>query len=201
MKRAILLSGGLDSLALAYWKRPDLALTIDYGQIAAEAEIKASKTFCEYLELPHEVLRIDCGNLGSGDLIQSTEHPSAPFSDWWPYRNQLLVTLAAMRLIHYGVTEILIGTVKDDASFGDGRKSFLRAFDRLLACQEGRIRLSAPARALMPLDLIRKSRIPLGLLALAHSCNNGTSPCGRCRSCKKNQWVFSTLTNTDAFAG
>lgn len=193
MKRAILLSGGLDSMALAYWKRPDLALTIDYGQVAAEAEINASRAFCECLELPHEILRIDCGILGSGEMVRSTEHSLAPFPDWWPYRNQMLVTFGAMRLVHLGVNEILIGTVKDDASFADGRKAFLRAMDRALACQEGKVRLSAPAKALMPLDLIRKSGIPLGLLALAHSCNSGVTSCGTCRSCKKNQWIFSCL--------
>ncbi len=31
-KTAILLSGGMDSIALAYWKRPELAITINYGQ-------------------------------------------------------------------------------------------------------------------------------------------------------------------------
>ena len=38
MNTALLLSGGMDSIALAYWKRPDIALTIDYGQAAADAE-------------------------------------------------------------------------------------------------------------------------------------------------------------------
>jgi len=200
MKRAILLSGGLDSMALAYWKRPDLALTIDYGQVAAESEIEASRAFCKFLEIPHEVLRIDCRSFGSGEMSQSTEHPLAPFPDWWPYRNQLLVTLAAIRLIHIGVGEILIGTVKDDVSFGDGRKPFLRALDRVLACQEGRMRLSAPARSLRPLDLIRRSRIPLGLLALAHSCNSGALPCGKCRSCEKHKWILTNLMDTGAVA-
>ena len=35
--RALLLSGGMDSIALAFWKRPEIAITIDYGQRAAEA--------------------------------------------------------------------------------------------------------------------------------------------------------------------
>lgn len=41
-KRGILLSGGMDSMALAYLERPDIAFTINYGQRCAEAEIKAS---------------------------------------------------------------------------------------------------------------------------------------------------------------
>ena len=42
MKTALLLSGGMDSIAIAWWKRPDIALTLDYGQQAANAEIKAA---------------------------------------------------------------------------------------------------------------------------------------------------------------
>jgi len=30
--RAILLSGGIDSAALACWQKPDLAININYGQ-------------------------------------------------------------------------------------------------------------------------------------------------------------------------
>ena len=37
---AILLSGGMDSIALAYWKKPAHSITIDYGQKAANAEMK-----------------------------------------------------------------------------------------------------------------------------------------------------------------
>jgi len=37
--KAILLSGGLDSIALAYWLRPQIAVTIDYGQRPARAVI------------------------------------------------------------------------------------------------------------------------------------------------------------------
>ena len=30
-KKAILLSGGMDSIALAYWLRPEVASRLDYG--------------------------------------------------------------------------------------------------------------------------------------------------------------------------
>ena len=38
----IALSGGMDSICLAWWKRPESAITIDYGQLAASAEIAAA---------------------------------------------------------------------------------------------------------------------------------------------------------------
>ncbi|WP_440506100.1 7-cyano-7-deazaguanine synthase [Serratia nevei] len=64
MKTALLLSGGMDSIAIAWWKRPDIALTLDYGQYAAEAEIRAASVTCKSLGIDHHIIRIDCRSLG-----------------------------------------------------------------------------------------------------------------------------------------
>jgi 7-cyano-7-deazaguanine synthase len=56
MKTGLLLSGGMDSIAIAYWKRPDVAFTIDYGQLSARGEIYASESVCQSLEIPHQVI-------------------------------------------------------------------------------------------------------------------------------------------------
>lgn len=66
MKTALLLSGGMDSIAIAWWKRPDIALTLDYGQQAANAEIKAATATCEALGIEHHIIRIDCRSLIRG---------------------------------------------------------------------------------------------------------------------------------------
>ena len=66
-KKAILLSGGMDSIALAYWLRPEIAITLDYGQRAAEAEIKAAAKVAGALGIEHSVISVDCSALGSGD--------------------------------------------------------------------------------------------------------------------------------------
>src|SRR5690242_18606450 len=91
---AILLSGGIDSVALAFWKRPSTAITVNYGQRAAVAEVRAAAQVSRLLGMRHEVLEIDCSTLGSGDLANSPPAPLAPTTDWWPFRNQLLVTFA-----------------------------------------------------------------------------------------------------------
>ncbi len=69
--KAILLSGGMDSIALAYWLRPAFAFTMDYGQAAAAAEIDASVQIAHDLGIDHEVIRVDCSSLGSGDMAGS----------------------------------------------------------------------------------------------------------------------------------
>ena len=53
MKTALLLSGGIESTILAYEYKPDIAITIDYGQASANSEIKASKYICNKLNINH----------------------------------------------------------------------------------------------------------------------------------------------------
>lgn len=193
MKSALLLSGGMDSLSLAWWKRPDVAFTVDYGQLAAEAEIGASATICKLLEIPHHIIRVNCCSLGSGDMAGAEANFYAPATDWWPYRNQLLITLAAMRAIECGVNRLWIGTVRSDGSHKDGTKEFIDAMAHLMVCQEGCLVVEAPAIEMSTTELVRQSGIPSGYLAWAHSCHKANVSCGNCRGCNKYFEVFDEL--------
>ncbi|RUR71066.1 7-cyano-7-deazaguanine synthase [Variovorax guangxiensis] len=193
MKTALLLSGGMDSLSIAWWKRPDIAITIDYGQLAAEAELRASKAICAVLDIDHHILRVDCRALGSGDMAGGKADPNAPASDWWPYRNQLLATLAAMKAISLGVSHLWLGTVKSDGSHRDGTQEFVDALDRLLNLQEGGMRVEAPAIELSTAELVRLARVPLDQLAWAHSCHKANVACAQCRGCNKYFEVLEEL--------
>jgi 7-cyano-7-deazaguanine synthase len=193
MKTALLLSGGMDSLSLAWWKRPDVAFTIDYGQIAADAEIAASVVICNRLGISHHIIRVDCRSLGSGDMAGTEVSNHAPASDWWPYRNQLLITLAAMKGIELGVSHLLIGTVRSDSGHKDGTKGFVDALRQLMIVQEGSIVVEAPAIDMSTAELIRLSGIPSGCLAWAHSCHKANVACGNCRGCNKYFEVFEEL--------
>ena len=64
----ILLSGGMDSIALAAWKRPAKALSIDYGQVCAQAELRSARRVCRDLSIEYSEVHVDCRPLGSGDL-------------------------------------------------------------------------------------------------------------------------------------
>jgi 7-cyano-7-deazaguanine synthase len=193
MKTALLLSGGMDSLSIAWWKRPNVAITLDYGQLAAEAEVRASKAICAILDIEHHVLRVDCRLLGSGDMAGVKADANAPASDWWPYRNQLLATLAAMKAISLGVTHLWLGTVKSDGSHRDGTQEFVDALDRLLSVQEGAMRVEAPAIELSTAELVRLARVPLDQLAWAHSCHKANVACTQCRGCNKYFEVLEEL--------
>jgi 7-cyano-7-deazaguanine synthase len=193
MMSAILLSGGMDSAALAWWRRPDIALTIDYGQVSARGEIRAATAIARELGIAHEILTVDCHQLGSGDLAGTAPSGVAPVPEWWPFRNQLLITIAGMRGIALGVSELLVGAVASDGRHADGRPAFFEGIDTLMLSQEGGMRVLAPAIGMVSVDLIRTSGIELPILAWTHSCHTGDLACGNCRGCFKHQSVMGEL--------
>ncbi|MGG5819342.1 7-cyano-7-deazaguanine synthase [Falsiroseomonas sp. HW251] len=193
MTAALLLSGGMDSVALAWWLRPEFAVTVDYGQRPAAAEVRAAGTVCEELGIRHLVVRADLRELGSGDMAGGPPLPEAPVPEWWPYRNQMLVTLAAMRVIPLGVQRLLIGCLSTDGAHADGRPEFVGTMDALLRLQEGGLRLQAPAIEMTGPELIRKSGVPRELLAWAHSCHVADAACGLCRGCHKHYETLQEL--------
>jgi 7-cyano-7-deazaguanine synthase len=192
--KALLLSGGYDSTALAWRERPGLALTVDYGQLPAAGEIRASRAICSALDIRHEIVSVDLRKLGSGDMSGLPPLPNAPSSEWWPFRNQLLLTIAAMRAIQSGACTLLIGTVKTDSFHADGRLEFLHNFNRLLEAQEGSIQVEAPGIATDTAELIRSSGIPREIIAWCHSCHVAEWACGWCRGCQKALTVRIALS-------
>lgn len=193
MSEAILLSGGVDSIALAFWRRPKFAFTIDYGQLAAEAEIAASMAVAKAIGIEHEVLKVDCSALGSGKMAGSDALPEAPVVEWWPFRNQFIITVAAMRALGLNVRALVAGSVATDASHKDGTEEFFVRLSELLAYQEGGLTVDAPALRMSTVDLVRKSGIPRDLLAWAHSCHVGNLACGHCPGCVKHYYVMQDL--------
>lgn len=190
----LLISGGVDSAALAYDIDPDLAITIDYGQKPAEAEIKASREICRELDIPHEVIRFDASELGTGTMSTQNQLDIASTPEWWPFRNQLIITLSGIDAVKRGAEELIIGTVKDDREHADGTSKFLELMDELVSLQEGDLRLSAPAKDLTSKELVAETDIGPSLLGWTHSCHVANNPCGTCRGCRKRQDIVDKMT-------
>ncbi|MDM9628459.1 7-cyano-7-deazaguanine synthase [Rhizobium sp. S152] len=193
MRRALLLSGGMDSTCLAYWRRPDLAITIHYGQKSGEGEVRAASAVSDALGIQHQVIRVDLSALGSGDLSGTAVSKHAPASEWWPYRNQMLVTIAAMECIKHDIDVLEIGALKTDGFHVDGRPEFVKALSDLLSMQEGGLRLEAPAAAFTAAELVQQSGIPDDLLAWSHSCHVSDYACGHCRGCRKHYETMEAI--------
>ena len=193
MHNAILLSGGIDSIALAYWRRPKISLTINYGQTSAESEIRSAEIVANELNIAHHIITVDCSDLGSGDLANKTPSKFAPMPEWWPYRNQFLITIAAMKALSLGVRNIMLGCVNSDQNHADGRPEFIKTLSTLVEMQEGNIRITAPAISFSTVELVCVAKIPLSLLGWAHSCHASNHPCGECRGCFKHRQVMRDL--------
>ena len=183
--KVLLFSGGIDSSALAYWLRPDLLLTIDYGQQAAAGEISAAIALAAEFRIAHEVLDVDLSKLGRGLMADRPSSELAHSPEWWPYRNQLLITLAGMRFVADGLQEIIIGAVNSDVH-ADGKEPFLTFINRAMQAQEGHVKVNAPAHDISPEELLEFSSFPRDLLGLTFSCHVSEYPCGTCPGCLKH---------------
>lgn len=189
----ILLSGGIDSAALAFWKRPDIAININYGQRSAIAERQASLSIAKELNIPLQTIDIDCSSLGSGDLSNNHAIEIAPVSEWWPYRNQLLITLASMRAVSVGIKELMIGAVVTDKRHLDGTEDFFKLMNLTTNYQEGHLEITVPGITMDTLQLIKTANVPNSILGWTHSCHTGNLPCGQCNGCNKHLFVKTKL--------
>lgn len=168
-------------------------MTVDYGQKAAGAEIQASSQVCKALNLNHVVVSAPIPHLGSGLMAAGEDSVHSPHSEFWPFRNQYLVTLGAMMAIKRGLEKILIGTVSSDKRHRDGSSEFLHCMKAVLLLQEGNIDLLAPGCELTSEELVRRSGVSEAVIAWAHSCHSNTLACGNCPGCQKHSSVMSAL--------
>lgn len=152
---------------------------------------KPRRRSAERLVFGIELLLSTARNLGR-EIWQGTE-PSceAPVPEWWPFRNQLLITMAAAVALSEGVKRLVIGSVANDRSHADGRKAFFDAMNRVLVIQEGALNLVAPAIEQTTVDLCRD--VPFEILAWTHSCHVSDYACGRCRGCVKHRETMHAL--------
>src|ERR1700688_3830525 len=190
---ALLMSGGMDSISIGWWKRPDLAIFVDYGQLPAAAERAAGIAACRSMDIRYETVGADCSSLGSGNMAGLPPNTFAPIPEWWPFRNQLILTLAGMAALRLGSTELMIGTLITDEQHADGRPEFVDRVSDLMEMQEGGLTVSAPAIGLTAAELVRISGIPKDVLAWAHSCHTSELACGQCRGCVKHYETWKAL--------
>lgn len=204
----ILLSGGLDSLASFHWALqntdPLMAVTYDYGQRAAQQEIKVSKQLCEIHDIPHKVVPIEIfKTFDSGALIQQREEVPHPSSDqldnkeitqqtakavWVPNRNGVFINIAASYAEASSANTLIVGfNVEEAATFPDNSEGFVKAANQFLSYSTlSQVSLTAPMAHLTKLGIVEwllKEEISLDHL---WSCYYGQSRmCGACESCQR----------------
>ncbi|WP_422022249.1 7-cyano-7-deazaguanine synthase [Pyruvatibacter mobilis] len=199
--RALLFSGGVESTCLAVMTKPDLAVTIDYGQVCAPGEIRAAKHIASLIGMPHRVIEVSLGHLGAGEMTGvPSEDAAGRVPEHWPLRNQMLLTVAAMALADCDLRELVIGTVLTDRVHNDGTPEFLAAMERLLQTQLSDFKLSAPASTITTDDLVHSSGVSRDILGWTFSCHRAEVACGACRGCNKSLDLFARLKREDSAA-
>ena len=120
-----------------------------------------------------------------------------PASEWWPYRNQFLLTVAAMKCLSLRTAELMIGALSTDGFHADGTADFIGRMNELFSLQEGDLEVTAPAIELTAVELVQKSQAPHSVLAWSHSCHVAPHACGNCRGCHKH---FETMQACFSYA-
>ena len=195
--KLLLFSGGVESTCLALMHHPDLLLTIDYGHKSAEGELRTSSFIANYLKMKHETLRVCINSLGVGDLAGGVTLDGREATEFWPFRNQFLITLASMKCVKEKFNEIFIGTVSTDSVHEDGTKSFIEVMNRVLQQQMPTLSVSAPAIEMNTLELVKSSGISKDLLGWTFSCHKANVACGQCRGCFKTIELRQKLDKAD----
>lgn len=205
MKAVVLLSGGLDSatcLARAvekYGNENVVALNAYYGQKHAKemecAENIARHYGVRYLKMDlKEVMKYsDCTLLEGNGAIDKRSYAeqmedSNTVSTYVPFRNGVLLSVAAAIALSVGANEVWYGAHQDDAAgsvYPDCSKKFADYMNEAIYEGSGRrVKLCAPF-----IDINKAGVVKEGLrlsvpYEMTWSCyEGGDKPCGRCGTC------------------
>ena len=213
-KAITLLSGGLDSsvatLIGAETAKIELALTFDYGQRAVTREVKAAKKFCEYYNIPHEVISLSwLATLSTGALTDEnqilpqftdTDLDKNPKKEkdsakavWVPNRNAIFINIASAYAEAKNCSQIIAGFNAEEAkTFPDNSVDFIDTQNKLLLYST----LSHP-KIICPTQNMKKAEIAKEATRLGMnpeffwSCyEGGASMCGTCESCSRVARAF-----------
>ena len=170
----VLFSGGLDSTACVHLLQTKgfhvSGLFVDYGQLAAEPELRAVEELREHLSIGVHTLRITgfCG-LSSGELSG---------------RNLLLISAA---LFYSRGQGCVIGTgIHAGTGYYDCSVQFVDFANALAAAQsDGRVSVVAPFATWSKRDIYDYACAEALPISQTYSCEQGLLPCcGICASCQ-----------------
>ncbi len=194
MSNLLLLSGGIDSTVIAAIDRPEAALFVDYGQNPARAELESARMVALHLALDLYEISVDLSTIGAGLLVGQPKSVGAPTPEWFPFRNQFLITIAAAVAVRHGYRTVVLGLVAGDGDrHADGTRGFVDAIDKLISAQEGNARVIAPFIESDIVQLAARSALPEHVLRRTHSCHVGNLACGQCPGFHRRIAILAAL--------
>jgi 7-cyano-7-deazaguanine synthase len=204
----VLLSGGLDS-AYNLWQAPRdyqvvRALTFDYGQRAAAAEIKSAQKLCARLKIEHQVIalpwfkdftqtslvnhqqEVPVGRSVSIDELTASEQTAKAV--WVPNRNGVFLNIAAAYAEGLGAEVVLAGFNAEEAvTFPDNSVAYLDALNNAFRFSTANhVRVQSYCANLNKTQIVAEARhigLPLDMVWPCYF--SGDEWCGQCESCQR----------------
>ena len=200
MRAVLIYSGGLDSTTLLYEYREHIALavTFDYGSKHNAREIAYARENCGRLGIKHLVIPLDFMGryfkssllLGGGQIPEGAYAEDNMKSTVVPFRNGIMLSVAAGLAESYGLDTVLIANHSGDhALYPDCRPAFVEAMDAAVQAgtYEG-VRVVSPYCGITKREIALRGK-ELGVdFGLTYSCyKGGEKHCGKCGTCTERR--------------
>lgn len=203
MSTVVLLSGGMDSTALASTLRGDFhAVSVNYGQRHGTRELQAARAVADHYGAPHTVVDLSTlrGILGGSALTSAdVDVPDGHYAEATmgatvvPNRNAILLMVAVGYAQAHGCDRVLTAVhAGDHPVYPDCRPAFVTAAD--VAARfgtDGAVRIEAPFVNISKADIAATGAERDAPFHLTWSCyKGGEVHCGTCGTCVERAEAF-----------
>ena len=216
MRCVSLLSGGLDSVVAttvaAREGAVELALTFDYGQRAAGAEVRAAAAACRELGIPHRVIELPwlaevtttvlvnrdaaLPELAADELDDAQVTEASAAAVWVPNRNGVFINIAAAFAESLACEAVVCGfNAEEGQTFADNTPEFAAAASEALAYSTmNHVRVVSPTQDLTKVQIVALGRRIGAPLQHIWSCYEpGPERCGKCESCLRSARAMAAV--------
>ncbi len=217
-KAIVLLSSGLDSTMNLWMAMKEfevvMALTFDYGQVAALKEIECSKRITEVLNIPHKVMNVQWISevsrsslnrfnkdndvkIPTGDQVQIDNHQvskQTAKSVWVPNRNGFFLNLAAVFADSFNTPiSIIPGFNEEEAkTFPDNSLDFINALNACFKFSTiNEISVKCYTIEMSKTEIVKQGVLINFPFEKIWPCYfNFDKWCGKCESCLRSKRAF-----------
>jgi 7-cyano-7-deazaguanine synthase len=217
----VVLSGGLDStfnLAVAAQSGEAIfALSFNYGQRAASAELKAAETLAKHYHVQWKSIAIewlgevnptaltrpqmDMPDLAIGELDHPTLTEQSKRAVWVANRNGVFLNIAAAYAEALGCDTVLAGFNKEEAStFPDNSVDFMRALEKAFSFStQNQVKVDSYCKDFDKTQILARAismDIPLQHVWSCYQA--GPQRCWKCESCRRTERALLAQGNAGA---
>ncbi|EWG07162.1 MAG: hypothetical protein ASUL_06573 [Candidatus Aramenus sulfurataquae] len=192
MRSLLLISGGLDSSAAAYYFKDKLmdCLYVNYGQRSNAMQLKSAKEICS--ELGKKLIYVNIKDMGKHFYDADWLRPHEPIR----HRNVILLSFALVFAKERGYDEVIFPTVSDECVYETNKPKILEEMRRLGEILG--VKLNMPFLH-MSKPMVLKLGVMSGLdPSKTYSCILGKKyHCGKCSQCEMRKMAFREVKIAD----